>query len=64
MNQLRVTVDKNTKPSTKNTLEIDSIIFLVIEFEDAVEEFLGIQRTLQDKMKGFVKDIFNAADVT
>jgi len=35
----------------------------VIEFEDAVEEFLRVQRTLQDKMKGFVKDIFNAADV-
>jgi len=48
LNQLKI-IDKNTKP--------------MIEFEDAVEEFLRVQRTLQDKMKGFVKDIFNAADL-
>jgi len=35
----------------------------VIEFEDAVSEFLTVERSLQDKVKGYVKDVFNAADV-
>jgi len=35
----------------------------VIEFEDVVDEFFSVQKQLQDKMRDFVKDIFNAADV-
>jgi hypothetical protein len=35
----------------------------VIDFEDAADEFLNIHRNLQDSVKDFVKDIFNATDV-
>jgi len=36
----------------------------VIEFEDVVDEFFSVQKRLQDKTRDFVKDIFNAADVS